>query len=1776
MKKHFFNQLKITILLLGGGLAVLAGLASCNNFLNAGDVKKEIQDAIAYNNAKEITVLIQSQEGTGSTVPSGNHTAKQGYDFEISFSEASGYSFEKWIAVSKDDPSKIITDGVFFTDEKSPKTKIKITTDTIPLRLIPQCTERIAVSGQPSPQPNQSGVGWDRSIYVEFSKELAPQSFIFTTSELPKDAVPVYNSDNQISAYTLEGQTYFKNISITSADGFSLAQHFLAPQTDGKYLTIQANKLNRIPFATGETSKTIIVTLKSGISDTAGVSMSAEKTWRYAIIDASDDKATINFTASPTEGVLNAVSGIYSVGQTIDLNFTENADYQFIRWDYDSSFVRIKEPENPDTTITVFEKTTGTQSTQVKAVCAPRPRIIENGLSPVAGSTVPKNTAIQITFDHNLPVESNGYHPQLENLGIAMAGNPVKSSFLTPSITGGTITFAADYSNMLDVPSGQTKTVTVTIPSDFYYELEDEAHTKVYYGGNGKTWNYKINEKTNEETTITFVTNNINSGTITKGPRQDTIFSLGERVDLAFSLDENYHFNGWKIYDVNNNELTAGVNGAVAVTIEDPDALTTKLNVNAQMQGVKVVADTSMKLFVTDVTPNGQINNKDSDITITLSKPLDSSCTTPEFLSKISVKLNGTSVDQYFETRSVNADKITLKNTKYLNVTENEIKTVSISVPQDFYYKDRNLTVNLGQSFNYEYQVNSSTTKKVNVNYTTATAASGSINQNPNVIYNIGDTVDLKFDLAEGFQFTFWQILDQNGAALSEDKIKIDNENVTSTKMHILAPVEGNVSVIAKAFLVPKITTIYPPFESFGSDQDSTIEITFNKAVNRQSFDDFSCITITDASGEKLAIYGSALASYNQSHTSNPFSAYYEEPYFSPDKKILYIPTVKGKYLVSKDSSTTRDIIVNINLSQVKDSDGKAFETFAPHTYRVNKNMDNIAPTLTSAEVFSTSDTTSSYYKKLKDTDFVEWNSDSNFSKNHVGGSVYIRLGGTDVGSGVNKIQVIETYYRAVDGTETQDTPHTYLLDYTKEEDKFTATYTMHSINDGIIKLEFALLDYSELPSNKKTFYVLKDTSIDVSSISYRENDYFEGIDHPDRFFRTVSDNQQDKVELNYLMGKDVFYKYNNKDLNSIINIKIFWGYSKDSITNAVDEHGSPLAPLNFTRDATKLVYLRIECYDAVGNRQDLIRLIPPQPELDADCYHYKPKGDKVNPVFEIIPYNNEVLKLLVKDQGDTSLHQMYLFYSDEYATVADSDDNLALDTSISTTWTYKLKKDVEYRVYIVNYYRIGTEDAQKIWCSPKSSKYFKIKLNDGTHGTKGVEYCIFVDPENPTETSSDSYINNSPAITTQELHGTGVVKVGIENYQNPNQDCTNISYSFKCTNKNTNTVIISFEPEISLPSPASYDLYIIAKDAQGNVYTSSQPTEITLTEDLTSPVFSNVSSYEFPDVLTSGINDPVTLQAYSPNYYKEYFIPCDEGDGATGLYGPEKGKVQLDYYFIPSSATSVYGYTTFSLEELQTTYLEYKKTLVYDSNAQTYIIPFDDLEEGHYTLCQVVKDNNENYAVRYSGVSNKLLNKTIGTTFSLTNKGKYEIGGVGSYVSICTEMYAYDADEKKWEDSINISGRTVSRETYYSRIFEKDELNGQWVKFIAAYYRFEINKAGFYDVEYMYPDYHKGLVDSAATKIICESKNLIDGKNGMQVFCDASTFAHTMYCSKNLSDTDPQIWENKAMETGVVIKDCNFTYTSDNYNGVPSGAYYCTIVHFADGDVLMSDVKKK
>jgi hypothetical protein len=66
-------------------------------------------------------------------------------------------------------------------------------------------------------------------------------------------------------------------------------------------------------------------------------------------------------------------------------------------------------------------------------------------------------------------------------------------------------------------------------------------------------------------------------------------------------------------------------------------------------------------------------------------------------------------------------------------------------------------------------------------------------------------------------------------------------------------------------------------------------------------------------------------------------------------------------------------------------------------------------------------------------------------------------------------------------------------------------------------------------------------------------------------------------------------------------------------------------------------------------------------------------------------------------------------------------------------------------------------------------------------------------------------------------------------------------------------------------------------------------------------------------------------------------------------------------------------------------------------------------------------------------------------------------------------------------------------------------------------------------------------------------------------------------------------IWENEGAETGLkIVNDYTINlnepapgvltgnYGKDNLKLVPSGAYYTTIFHFADGDVVMTEIKQK
>ena len=73
--------------------------------------------------------------------------------------------------------------------------------------------------------------------------------------------------------------------------------------------------------------------------------MNYSKSWNYLITEATDEKATVNLSGNSSEGsVYLAGTKDYSLGQKITLAFTENTDWQFIKWDYDSSIIYIDNP----------------------------------------------------------------------------------------------------------------------------------------------------------------------------------------------------------------------------------------------------------------------------------------------------------------------------------------------------------------------------------------------------------------------------------------------------------------------------------------------------------------------------------------------------------------------------------------------------------------------------------------------------------------------------------------------------------------------------------------------------------------------------------------------------------------------------------------------------------------------------------------------------------------------------------------------------------------------------------------------------------------------------------------------------------------------------------------------------------------------------------------------------------------------------------------------------------------------------------------------------------------------------------------------------------------------------------------------------------------------------------------------------------------------------------------------------------------------------------------
>ena len=191
---------------------------SCENFLNGGDVRHEIEDIIAYNNAKIVNVSLSCDSSIGTLFPNQTYQARLGYEFEIQFipntNEYQIKDFSKiFEAVSLRDDSdrseyvQIQIKEQSQEDKKSGVYRASITVikETDDIKIRPVCISLPKILKM-TPENKKNGDDQDTPITIEFNKPVDPQTFDITCISITdgendlndKFDTPVFNIGNTI------------------------------------------------------------------------------------------------------------------------------------------------------------------------------------------------------------------------------------------------------------------------------------------------------------------------------------------------------------------------------------------------------------------------------------------------------------------------------------------------------------------------------------------------------------------------------------------------------------------------------------------------------------------------------------------------------------------------------------------------------------------------------------------------------------------------------------------------------------------------------------------------------------------------------------------------------------------------------------------------------------------------------------------------------------------------------------------------------------------------------------------------------------------------------------------------------------------------------------------------------------------------------------------------------------------------------------------------------------------------------------------------------------------------------------------------------------------------------------------------------------------------------------------------------------------------------------------------------------------------------------------
>lgn len=329
-------------------------VTGCNNFFNANDFLKELEDNIDYINAQSYTVLVAADEGTGTIVAGlGDNELKVTDSLLIRFSKSKTYKFIEWQAVQKNNESISMEEYVSFKDRTAIETTVTLIKEpNEPILIKPYCESSLSFTAT-YPEFKDEGVPRDSAIKLVFSSPLSE------------------NNDFSKIQISIEGSNVDANL------------HFEEPVIAENELLISPKLSNRISVI-GKDYKTIIVTIPEDIKyigkNGEEIEIGEELTHTYKINSTTSDKTFITYGAEDENAGIFKVNGIaatsvgqqYSIGESIDVTFKVNEGYVFESWNCSNEeAIFLQKPdtkENPEYDKNGFNSETQTAFATLKII----------------------------------------------------------------------------------------------------------------------------------------------------------------------------------------------------------------------------------------------------------------------------------------------------------------------------------------------------------------------------------------------------------------------------------------------------------------------------------------------------------------------------------------------------------------------------------------------------------------------------------------------------------------------------------------------------------------------------------------------------------------------------------------------------------------------------------------------------------------------------------------------------------------------------------------------------------------------------------------------------------------------------------------------------------------------------------------------------------------------------------------------------------------------------------------------------------------------------------------------------------------------------------------------------------------------------------------------------------------------------------------------------------------------------------------------------------------